>query len=194
MAQSIFIFHGTAGYPGENWFPWMKEKLEADGCDVFVPQFPTPEGQSFAAWIEVLKPLMSKINQDTILIGHSLGGIFTLKLLETLDHPIKAAVLVGTPIGEGRVKNYEPDKAFAGFDFNWDKIKSSASRFLVYQSDNDPYVGLENGQNLAKHLGADLTFIPNAGHFNKAAGYLKFDELYAKLKPLVPVVAPFTGL
>jgi predicted alpha/beta hydrolase family esterase len=110
-----------------------------------------------------------------------LGGLFTLKLLETLEHPVKAAVLVAAPIGVGTIKNYETDKAFAGgFDFNWEKIKRNAKNFIVYHSDNDPYVSLENGQELSKHLGVELTFIPNAGHFNKAAGYTKFENLLTK--------------
>ena len=102
---NIFIFHGTAGYPEENWFPWMKEKLEKKGCKVTVPQFPTPEGQSLEAWLKVFKPYYDKVNENTIIIGHSLGGIFLLKLLEQIEKPIKLAVLVGTPIGgEAHIK------------------------------------------------------------------------------------------
>ncbi len=47
--QNVFIFHGSSGYPEENWFPWLKQKLEDKGLEVFVPKFPTPEGQSFEA-------------------------------------------------------------------------------------------------------------------------------------------------
>ena len=46
MKSDIFIFHGTGGYPKENWFPWLKQQLEIKGFNVTVPQFPTPEGQS----------------------------------------------------------------------------------------------------------------------------------------------------
>ncbi|MBU1951513.1 hypothetical protein KJ733_01220 [Patescibacteria group bacterium] len=42
---NIFIFHGVDGHPGENWFPWLKKKLESYGQKVFVPKFPTPENQ-----------------------------------------------------------------------------------------------------------------------------------------------------
>lgn len=182
MKPNAFIFHGTGGYPEENWFPWLKGQLEAEGLEVFVPQFPTPEGQSLEAWLQVLEPHRSKINNDTILIGHSLGGIFTLKLLEILDHPVKLAALVGTPIGIRPILNYDQDSSFAGFEFNWGKIKSNSKNFIVYQSDTDPYVSLENGKELAKHLGANLSFVPNAGHFNAKAGYLKFEELLKQIK------------
>ncbi|MFA4873546.1 MAG: alpha/beta fold hydrolase [Patescibacteria group bacterium] len=177
--NNVFIFHGTGGYPQENWFPWLKEKLEMKGCKVFVPQFPSPPGEpaSVNAWFEVLKEYDHYIDEDTILIGHSLGGIFTLRILEQLKHPVKAAILVGTPIGVRPLQNYDRDNSFSGFLFNWPIIKANAKQFVVYQSDNDPYVSLGNGEQLAKELGADLTFIPHAGHFNTKAGYTKFEAL-----------------
>src|SRR3989304_7206168 len=97
--SEVFIFHGTGGYPGENWFPWMKNELEQKGYNVFVPQFPTPEGQSLEAWLDVLSLQKDKIDQNTIFIGHSLGGLFLLRLLERLEKPAKASFFVGAPIG-----------------------------------------------------------------------------------------------
>ena len=59
MKANVFIFHGTEGYPEENWFPWMKEKLEAEGCKVVVPQFPSPPvvPAKISEWFDVLKKL-----------------------------------------------------------------------------------------------------------------------------------------
>ncbi len=176
--MTIFIFHGTEGYPEENWFPWLKKELEQKGHKVFVPQFPSPPvvAAKIAEWFEVLENYKDKINKDTILIGHSLGGVFTLRVLDKLDYPIRAAFFVGTPIGVRPILNYDRDSSFSGFDFDWKKIKSSAKDFVVFHSDNDPYVSLKNGEELAKKLGVKLNFIPNAGHFNAKAGYLKFEE------------------
>ena len=185
--MNAFIFHGTEGYPEENWFPWLKAKLEAKGVQVFVPQFPSPPvvPAQIAEWFKVLKQYEQHINPETILIGHSLGGVFTLRILETLPHPITAAFLTGTPIGVRPILNYDRDSAFTGFEFNWPEIKKKSDKFFVFQSDNDPFVSLANGEQLAKNLGTELSFIPNAGHFNAKAGYLKFDELWEKLEPLV---------
>lgn len=185
--NNVFIFHGTEGYPEENWFPWMKEKLEAKGCNVIVPQFPTPPiiSAKISEWFEVLKKYEKDINEDTILIGHSLGGVFALRILEKLEHPVKAVFLTGTPIGVNPILNYDRDSSFSGFDFDWQKIKINAKHFDVFQSDNDPYVSLGNGEQLAKELGVELTFIPNAGHFNKKAGYLSFPELSEKIDKIL---------
>ncbi|MFA6215327.1 MAG: alpha/beta fold hydrolase [Patescibacteria group bacterium] len=179
MKNNIFIFHGTEGYPEENWFPWMKQELEQKGHKVFVPQFPSPPivPAKISEWFDVLKNYEQYINEDTLLVGHSLGGIFTLRVLEKLTHPVKAAFFVGTPVGVRPIANYDRDNSFSGFTFDWDKIKNKAKHFVVFQSDDDPYVGLENGKELAKNLGVELSFVPNAGHFNKKAGYVKFEKL-----------------
>ena len=65
------------------------------------------------------------------------------------------------------------------------KIKNSAEKFVVFHSDNDSFVQLINGQELAKNLGVNLTFVPNAGHFNTASGYTRFDPLLEKIKEII---------
>jgi predicted alpha/beta hydrolase family esterase len=185
--KNAFIFHGTEGYPEENWFPWLKQELEKLNYSVFVPQFPSPPmaPSKISEWFEVLRNYEKNINKETVLIGHSLGGVFTLRILEKLKQPVKAAVLVGTPIGVQPILNYERDSSFSSFSFDWKSIKKKARYFLVFQSDNDPYVSLGNGQELAKNLNIKLNFVPNAGHFNSKAGYTRFDLLLEKIKPIL---------
>ena len=181
----VFIFHGTAGSPEGNWFPWLKSELEKLGCRVTVPKFPTPQEQSLQSWLAILNKYGQQINANTILIGHSLGGLFLLRVLERLSHPVAAAFFVAAPIGVKPILYYEGDEKFSGFNFNWQEIKKKAERFFVYHSDNDPYVSLANGKELAKQLGVQLTFIPNAGHLNAESGYKKFDLLLEDVKKVV---------
>jgi predicted alpha/beta hydrolase family esterase len=179
---NAFIFHGTNGYPEENWFPWLKEKLGKLNCTVFVPRFPTPENQTLENWFKVFEKYKNNFNSETILIGHSLGGAFLLRVLEKTEFKIKAAIIVSAPVGIKPIKNWEGDQPFIGKPFNLKKIKNSCQKFFVFHSDNDPYVGIGNGKETAKKLGAKLIFVPNAGHFNKAAGYTKFELLLEKIK------------
>ncbi len=180
--SNVFIFHGTEGYPEENWFPWLKEKLKEAGHKVFVPHFPSPPvvPAKIDEWHAVLDKDKKHINTDSIIIGHSLGGVFVLRILEKLKHSVKAAFLTGTPIGIKPILNYDRDYSFAGFDFDWMTIRNNAKNFVVFHSDNDPYVSLGNGEALAKHLGVELSFVPGAGHFNKKAGYTEFHDLWKK--------------
>jgi uncharacterized protein len=179
---NVIIIHGTGGYPEENWFPWLKGELEKLGSTVFVPQMPNPEKPSLDAWMETFQGLSANIDEGTIIIGHSLGGALTLRILEEIDTTIRAAFLVASPAGVPPTKNWETDLPFVKDSFDWDTIKEKAKHFTVFHSDNDPFVSLDNGKLIAEKLGVELTFVPNAGHFNVDSGYKAFPMLLERIK------------
>ena len=171
--MNFIIIHGIYGHPDENWFPWLKEELEAKGHEVIIPKFPTPINQSREKWLEALSKYEGKITEDTIMIGHSLGAPFILNYLEQSNKKIKAAFFVA---GYHKLLNnefYELNKTFVYKEFNWEKIKKNCGKFFVIASDNDEYIPLETNKELAKILNAGLTVIHNGGHLNKKAGFVK---------------------
>ncbi|MCG2724381.1 alpha/beta hydrolase [archaeon] len=118
-----------------------------------------------------------------MVIGHSLGCAFLLNVLEKANKPVKSAFLVAGFVSA--INNPKLDainRSFWDKKFDWKKIKSNCRNFIVYHSDNDPYVSLEKGNELAEQLGSSLKIIKNAGHFNKNSGYLKFDMLLEDVK------------
>ena len=183
--KNAFIIHGTEGCPEENWFPWLKKKLEELNYKVFVPQFPTPENQDPEYWFEVFKDYEKYLDKDTIIIAHSGGCAFLLRLLEKIQVKIKTAVFVAPPVGVLPIKYYEADRPFIENSFDWKKIRNSSSNFLVFYSEDDLFICIGNGEKLAKELGVDLIRLKNAGHFNEKAGYTKFDLLLEKLIPIL---------
>jgi len=179
--KNAIIIHGTEGCPEENWFPWLKKELEQIGYQVSVPQFPSPPiiPAKISEWFDVLKDY--EINQDTVIVAHSLGGIFALRILEKLSVPVKAVYFISAPIGINPIKYYDRDLAFSGLEFDWDKIRKNAKHFVVFHSDDDPYVDLANGKKLAENLDVKLHLVPNSGHFNTSAGYIKFPDLLEEI-------------
>jgi len=182
--MKIFIIHGSYGNPKENWFLWLKQELKKLGHTAFVPEFPTPEGQSLDNWMEVFNDFyLSKIDEDSILVGHSLGPAFILSVLEGLQEPVKACFFVSGFLG--LLNNPEFDKINSTFtekEFQWNKIKKNCEKFLLYHSNNDPYVPLEKSKELAEKLGVKVRVIGGAGHFNEKAGYKKFELLLKDIK------------
>lgn len=183
--KAAIIIHGTGGHPGENWFPWLKEQLKKYGYDVIVPQFPTPENQNPKAWLEVFKKYENRLDKDTILIGHSCGGAFLLRVLEANKAKVKASVFVAASAGVKPIKYYEIDRPFVEAPFGWEKIRDSSGHFFVFHSEDDPLICIGNGEKIAEELGVDLIRLKDAGHFNSKAGYDKFDLLLEKLKPIL---------
>ena len=178
----VFIIHGTGGNPKENWFPWMKLHLENFGFKVFIPQFPTQDNQNYDSWKKVFSAYEKNIDENTILVGHSVGATFLLKWLEQTKKKVLCCFLVA-----GFSKPLQNDfdslvKSFVEKGFDWDKIKKNGNSFYVYYSDNDPYVKKEQGKFLEKMLNANGLLVHGAGHFNEKSGYTEFPELLNEIE------------
>ena len=175
--MNFFIIHGVYANPDANWFPWLKSELKSRNFEVIVPKFPTPFDQSLESWLRIIEKYENKINQETIMIGHSLGAAFILNYLEQSNKKIKAALLVA---GFFKILNTpydELNKTFIDKSFNWKKIKNNCNRFFVFGSDNDEYISLDITKELAKTLDAELKIIHDGGHLNKKARFEKFPFL-----------------
>lgn len=178
--KKVLILHGIYGSPQENWFPWLKKELENENIEVIIPHLPTKEPLAPEDWWEAFKEYESKVDKDTIIVGHSLGVAFALKIIE--KHPVHAAFLVAPAWGKTDNEFTPVMKAVADQVFDWEKIKQNCPSFTVFYSDNDPYLTIDHGKNLTKSLNAKEIFIPGGGHLNASAGYTEFPILLAKIK------------
>ena len=179
---TIFIFHGSYGHPEENWFPWLRDELAKLGHEVYVPAFPTPEGQELEIWLDVFKKYLPLLDPETVLVGHSCGANFALRLLERIPTKVKACFLVAGPIKPLNNKFDEVHMSFVDTPLDWEKIKSRAEHFYPIYSEDDPYVSPEHGKITSEKLGTKLIMVQKAGHFNARAGYVKFELLLDLIK------------
>jgi len=183
--MNALIIHGIEGHPEENWFPWLKEELDKLNIDTIIPKFPNADNPKLNEWLDFFKNYEDSINEDSILIGHSLGVSFILNFLEKNNKKIKAAFFTAGFAGKIENEYNEKMKSFIDKDFDFEKIKNSCKKFFIYSSDNDPYVPLEKGKELANNLDSELVIVNNAGHFNTEAGYAKFPLLLEDIKNLI---------
>ncbi len=177
MKPTIVIIHGAYGSPKENWFPWLRAELEGRGFKVMAPKFPTPEGQNLESWLQVMESAVGRREEKIIIVGHSIGCAFALQYIARTENRIIGAVLVAGFAGKLGKKIFDSlnESFLKGFD--WSKIREKCPRFFVYHSDNDPYVPLGFGEELAGNLGAKLSVVRGAGHFNRESGYHEFKLL-----------------
>src|SRR5688572_19611763 len=83
--KRIFVVHGWYGHPGEGWFPWLKETLEARGFEVFVPAMPDPAHPRIESWVRQLAGEVGELDQETFFVGHSIGCQTILRYLQMGD-------------------------------------------------------------------------------------------------------------
>jgi predicted alpha/beta hydrolase family esterase len=170
--HNFLIVHGTGGSPEGNWFPWLKSELEKAGHNVICPQFPTTENHSYETWKSKFHAIKNQLMEPLTIIGHSLGAIFCLRLLEENLVKAEACILV-CPFNEFLgIEYYDSlNSSFIKENLNFDSICLNCSNFYVFAGSNDPYVPLALSEKIVKSLGTTLTVISNGGHLNSEFGF-----------------------
>lgn len=177
MKKKFVIIHGWEASPEDNWFSWLKEKLESEGHEVVAPQMPNTKNPMLNEWVGHLREVIKNPDENTFLIGHSLGCITILRYLEGLPVNLKiggAILAAGFPEPIG----FEELKSFVDKPLDYEKIKSHLGIIIAMHSDNDPYVSLSNGEILKEKLNAELIILPGRKHFNE----FEFPELLEIIK------------
>ncbi|OIO54889.1 hypothetical protein AUJ46_02140 [Candidatus Peregrinibacteria bacterium CG1_02_54_53] len=174
---TVFIFHGVGGNAQENWFPWLKEQLKARSFRVIVPDFPHSDHPDLTEWMEHFSQWNDQLNDQSILVGHSLGGAFALRLLEKVRQPVRASFLVASVWGVMGNQFDPPMKTFTVPPYDWKTIRKNSKHFSVLHSDNDPFIKLSQAQALARHLETRVTLVRGGGHINAGAGFTTFPFL-----------------
>ncbi len=172
---NVVILHGYTGRNDKNFIPWLKTELEKRGAKVQAPQLPNTDDPVVMDQVEFVLNNV-KFDENTILVGHSLGGLVAMKVLEKLPKPIHKLVLVAPATlkqfyapGEDINPKTGKQKAFIkSFDYKFDygKISQQAKSKVILQDDNDTPSRVPSMQLIAEKIGADLyNTIANKVHF-----------------------------
>lgn len=184
MKQAI-ILHGLNGFSQENWFPWLKRELEKGKWQVWVPTLPYAEKPSSNRWSDyVLRNAPFALNDQTYLIGHSAGTTAVLALLQKLPKEITvdSCVLVA-PLKDDLALPALKELFDTTLDFT--KIKQQAKRFVVIQSDDDPYMSVDHGSYIAEQVSGELIIRHGEKHFSTSTvgeAFTKFPFLLELIK------------
>lgn len=180
MNKRAFIIHGWGADSKANWFAWVREELEKAGFDAVALDMPNSENPKQEQWFQAMQDAIGDVNENTYLIGHSLGTMAILRFLETLpeDQKVGGAILVS---GFARSLNVPELESFHEAEVDFAKIKSVCKHFVVFHSDDDPLVPLEEGINLRNQVDGDIIIVSGQQHLNMGTGYFSFPEVVEEL-------------
>lgn len=187
--KKVFLIHGYGGEPNGGWRPWLMGKLAREGvwaCALAMPMI--DEKPIKDEWVEEIKRSVGIPNQDTFLVGHSLGVPALLNYVESLpiDNKIGGLILVSGIIHPISGKDrYIPINHFYEKEFNYDHIKKICGNVVVIHGDNDTAVPFEQAQELSKNLSCQLIPIQNGGHLNGSSGWYELPEALEALLKMI---------
>ncbi|MFA5270449.1 MAG: alpha/beta fold hydrolase [Patescibacteria group bacterium] len=163
MNKTYYILHGYNGSPDENWFPWLKEKLEKRGDKAIVPTLPNPDKPQLGEWLATLKAAIQE-NGEGVLIGHSLGGVLAMRYLEQGGHPEKI-VLVAVPFAQ--LPNIPGIDNFLETPWDISSEQLQSAKFVVIGSEDDPYVPVKHIKSWANYSDVEPVLFKDRRHFGR---------------------------
>ena len=192
--MKFVIFHGAFGNKNGNWFAYLKTELIKLKQDVILEQFPVDDwndiirkgpnnkttNQSLNSWLQVFEkkilPNLDK-NEQLCFIGHSLGPVFILHIVNKFDIQLDSAIFVQPFMRSLKQKEAWPfdvvNATFYKTDFNFNKLKKLIPTSYVIYSDNDQFVKPEFPLEFAKEIGSSIVLIKGAKHINADSGFTK---------------------
>lgn len=169
--RKALILHAWHNNPGDCWYPWLKKELEKKGYKVYVPELPTMNTDlpDMKKQMEAVKKF---IDENTIIIGHSLGSVLALRLAEKIKYG-KMLLFAGWDFDDLTKEHqlFWPNKIDHG------KIKKNVKEICCFSSDNDPYMTASQAEEMSKRLGGKFILIKEVGHFTTKDGKTKIPEI-----------------
>ncbi len=160
----------------DDWKPWLREAL-GEEYEVILPKMPNKFNARFEEWKLWFEKLIPFLNDEVILIGHSLGGSFLVKYLSENQFPrkIKAVMLVGAV--------YDRDSArYSLLSFALPAtLNLQTENTMIYHSKDDPVVPFSALGQYQKALpNTEVRVFENRQHLNQE----EFPELLEDIKNL----------
>ncbi len=169
--KRVYMIHCWGASSEENWYPWLKYKLEERGLDVLVFNMPNTENPKIEEWVKYLETKIKDIDENTYFIGHSIGCQTIMRFLEKLhkDKKIGGCIFVAPWFN---LVNLEPNEMeiahpWLNTQIHFDRITEHCNKFLAIFSDNDSVVPISDKEIFKEKLNAKIIIEKNLGHFEE---------------------------
>ncbi|KQQ89243.1 hypothetical protein ASF77_11370 [Massilia sp. Leaf139] len=182
--RQVYIVHGYTAAPTDHWFPWLKERLAADGIGVDILPMPDPDNPVPQDWDAFLDERIVRRDADTYLVAHSLGCIGVVRhALQARDARYGGMLLVAgfmAPVpGLPALDGFSADLGPIG------ELRTRVRRRTVIASRDDASVPYAMTQELAARLDADFVTVERGGHFLGREGFTAFPLVYERLAAMM---------
>ena len=157
------------------WKETLQDNL-GDGYQVLLPVMPNTTNARYIEWKIWFDRISQIADEDCILIGHSLGGVFLAKYLSqyTFRRRIRATILVAAPF------DHEGDEDLTEFkiDSVSDLFSEQAGEVIFYNGSDDPVIPIQEMESYKKSLPtAEFNVVSAPDHFVRSA----FPELVDRI-------------
>lgn len=144
----------------KHWIPWLKKQLIVNGIKTETPLMPEPWHPDYEKFKKEFEK--HKVDENTILIGHSCGCTFLVRWLGETKRNISKLILVAPWKIEKNAS--ELKKKF--YEFSIDAtIKNRVNKIIMFTADNEAEDGKRGLKMFNKALSGEIINLKNHGHY-----------------------------
>ncbi len=161
----------------KHWIPWIKKELTLKRIKTETPLMPNPWEPNYDSFKKEFEKY--KVDENTILIGHSCGTTFLVRWLGESKQKIRKLILVAP----WKISD-KPDKFRKVFyEYPIDKtIKSRVKEIIMFTADDEEDNGKKSLKIFHKAFGGKIINLKNYGHYTQGdMKTTKFPELLKEI-------------
>lgn len=168
MEGTVVLVHGLNASSKHCFLPKAKEELESHGLSVIASDYPNPADPDYEEWRQkFLSDLHTQWKGGPlIIVGHSLGGYFILRLIgDSVNEPwtkeIRGILTVG-----GTTTLRPTHRMIYAVPINWEAILSFDPWVVVLYSTDDQRISSEHPQFACEQLRGltHLDYVETSGY------------------------------
>jgi len=174
--KKYLILHGWGGSDFPHWQSWLAGKLAQEYGYVSFLRFSDFDAPDLNRWYKELQTHLQEFTPD-IVICHSLANTLWFHLCNTQElQSVEKLYLVAPP----RLNSTIPELS------SFFPVKAPknlyAKKTLLITSTNDPYLDVEEANQLQKALDVEMKVILNGGHINADSGFGAWEWIFEECK------------
>ena len=167
--DKVLILHGWGGSDKPHWQAELASEIAKNYGTVSFPLLDNCHFPSKNRWLKQVKQILKDFKPDTV-VCHSLANTLWFWLCEEDSMPTVERLFMVSP--PSLITEEKTIKTF--FPCSMPKhVHAKEVQMIV--SDTDPWVKMEEAQQIAEHYNIPLTIINDAGHINNDSGYGKWE-------------------
>lgn len=180
METNLLILPGLGNSGDKHWQTFWHKKFK-NSIRLIQDNWDEPIREE---WLERLNEEVTKIDQPTILVAHSLAVSLVLHWAKTNNNPNIIGALLVAPADVDSpqhtpeiIRNFSPMPLY--------KLPFPS---IVVASENDPYASFERKEYFAKIWGSDFVNVGKQGHINSDSDLKYWEEGQLILQQLIDKV------
>ena len=189
--NKIYIVHCWDGSKDDGWYPWLDEKLSNENNKVFRFNMPNTANPKIDEWVSFLDQQIDNLDENTYLVGHSIGCQTILRYLQSKDVTKIGGVLLVAPwldlldYAIEDEESYDTAMPWLTEKIDFEKVKKFTNNIHCIFSDNDYFVSLDQKEKFERLLDAKTLVVSGKGHISEEDGVNELAEILDECNKMI---------